>query len=415
MVNSVVAQHAQGKHEEDIIFSINGKAQEAIQKYGKENVVNATIGAVLEDDETLGVIPTVMEVFRNLPASEIVAYAPIAGLPDFLKAAQEVTFRKSRPEAYIEAIATPGGTGAIRHAFWNYLDEGQAALTSDWFWGPYRTIANENHRKLETFEFFTEDLAFNFSSFEARVTDLAARQDNLLVIINAPSHNPTGYSLTMEEWQGVLEILGKVTEEPAKKVVLFCDIAYLDFAGDQEKSREFMKLFTNLPTRLLVVLAFSMSKSYTIYGLRTGAMIGVSSDKEVITEFKNTNMYSNRGTWSNGTRSGMKLLTSIVNNPELFTKVEAERMVYKKLIEDRAAIFLREAQEVGLDMLPYKGGFFLTIPASKPKEAVDLLMEQNIFPVPLGKGGIRVAICAVPTGKVPGLAAKFKEAIDRTL
>ena len=43
-----------------------------------------------------------------------------------------------------------------------------------------------------------------------------------------------------------------------------------------------------------------------MYGQRVGAMIGISGNEEVITEFKNINTYTSRATWSNINRACMK-------------------------------------------------------------------------------------------------------------
>jgi hypothetical protein len=44
-------------------------------------------------------------------------YAPIKGIPGFAEAAMEFTFGRARPEAYLAAIATPGGTGGYPACF----------------------------------------------------------------------------------------------------------------------------------------------------------------------------------------------------------------------------------------------------------------------------------------------------------
>mgnify|MGYP003479738584 CR=1 FL=1 len=58
MTMSVAAQHAKGKFSQDKIFGANAAAVAAAAKYGKENVVNATIGAILDENENLVQIGT---------------------------------------------------------------------------------------------------------------------------------------------------------------------------------------------------------------------------------------------------------------------------------------------------------------------------------------------------------------------
>ncbi len=409
---SMTAKHVNTSKSEDKIFAVNREAGIASQKFGKEKVVNATVGAILDEDERLAVLPSVMDILKNLPEAEYAAYAPILGTPDYLDAAIQAVFREHRPEGYIRASATPGGSGAIRHTIWNYSDIGDTILTSDWFWGPYRTLAEQNLRKLSTFSLFDDEKGFNLSSFEHRANELLGRQDSLVILLNSPAQNPTGYALSDEEWGQVIETLKRMAADGSKRITLLCDIAYIDYAGSNTDNRRFMSLFSGLPDNLLVIVAFSISKSLTMYGLRTGAAVCVSSNQDVVQEFSNVFEASNRGTWSNGTRCGMKLLSEIMNNKSLLDKVSQEREEFRQLLEKRAEIFIKEAEEVKLDICPYKAGFFVTIPTIQSEESCMLLKEDNIFAVPISRG-IRFAICSVPLYKMKGIAGKIKNAVDR--
>ena len=59
MITSVAASHAKGKFATDNIFGANAAAVQAVAKYGKDSVTNATIGALLDDNEVLVCLPTV--------------------------------------------------------------------------------------------------------------------------------------------------------------------------------------------------------------------------------------------------------------------------------------------------------------------------------------------------------------------
>ncbi len=65
-------------------------------------------------------------------------------------------------------------------------------------------------------------------------------------------------------------------------------MAYIDFAGTVEETRSFMKYFNDLPENLLVLIGFSMSKGYTLYGMRSGAIICVAKLKKLQ---KNSRLY----------------------------------------------------------------------------------------------------------------------------
>jgi aromatic-amino-acid transaminase len=412
-IQSITASHAAAKGTEaDAVFSILKAANTAIAKFGKEKVINASIGAIYDEKEQFATLSAVEDYFRRIPAGELMNYAPISGLPEFLDAAIEYTFQGFQPDnSYARAVATPGGTGAVRHVIYNYLEQGQKALIPDWAWGPYRTIAAEHMRSVDTYTMFDKDYKFTLTSIMEKTEELLKTQDNLVVVFNTPAHNPTGYSITSEEWSKLIDFFKGCAQQEQKKIILLLDMAYIDYAGTSEETRGFMKLFGGLPENILVTVAYSMSKSFLMYGLRSGALIGLSSSKKLVEEFSRVNAFSNRGVWSNGTRGAQRLLADVVKDASLRTKIEEERVFYSELLLKRANLFLKEALEVGLQTMPYHRGFFITVPVAEPQVLAEKLMQEQIYSVPLKKG-IRLAICAVPLHKIPGVATKIKEALE---
>lgn len=411
MTMHMAASHAADKVLSDAIFGASAAAMAATAEHGAENVTNATIGAIIDEEEKLACIPTMEQVFRTCPMTDMIAYAPIAGLPGYLKAVEELTFAEQRPDGYTAAVATAGGTGAVHHAIANYSEIGDEVLTSDWYWGPYSALCREGGRQLATYPLFDENQAFHIKAFGEKVDALLQKQNSLLIIINTPAHNPTGYSLSEEDWAQVLDICKTQAKNGDKKISILVDIAYIDYAGEKNETRKFMKQFGGLPENLFVMFAFSMSKGYTMYGQRTGAILGLSSSREVIDEFAQLSKFTSRATWSNINRGAMTVLTTIHQDAALLAQFEKERDKLYQTIRQRGSIFMDEAKACGLNALPYKAGFFISIPAANPGAVCDKLHDDLIFAVPL-KMGVRVAVCAVPIAKMQGMAAKIKKAWD---
>ena len=407
----MTAEHAQWPIENDPIFAIAGRAKEAEQKLGRENVINATLGAIMDDNGNLVCLDAVYRELKGLSNSLIAAYAMIEGQPEFLRAIEKACFAEHRPNSFIRSVATPGGTGGIRHAVWNYTDEGDDILVADWFWSPYRTISEEGGRGLRNFRLFNEAGGFDIRDFDEKFTQLVQDQERALTILNTPAHNPTGYSLSDDEWDEVLAILKKNAQDPSKKIILVVDTAYIDYAGEGTQQRAFFKKFENLPENIFVMIAFSMSKGYTMYGQRSGALIGISSIEDVVEDFFYSCLHASRANWSNGTRGAMEVLIAIDKDEVKKAAYEKERDHWKKILQKRAAAFVESAERAGLEILPYRDGFFTTIPYHHPKKLVEKLTEQNIYAVALQKG-VRFAICSVDEAGCGKAPAMIKQAMD---
>lgn len=383
----------------DPIFRVAGEAAKRTEALGSEAVINSTIGALMDDNGDLVAFDSVYDVLKALPNEKICDYAGIPGIPEFLDKVTEACFKSCRPEGYIRAVATPGGTGAVRHAICNYSEFGDQILIPDWYWAPYSTIADENRRSTTTFALFSETGDFNIASYKEAFLKLLNKQGRVLSILNTPAHNPTGYSISIDEWKMLKAFYTETAQaNPDSRLIILCDIAYIDFAGKGEDAREFMKLLSGMPENVLVLYAYSASKGYTMYGLRNGAIICVAPTEAIAEEFAAACAYSNRGTWSNGTRGAMQTLADIVSDEVKYDRFLKEQHHWREVLQKRAAAFLEEAEKIGLKLCNYKDGFFISIPCDNPKAVGDKLMEKNVFIVALAKG-LRFAPCAVSEEK----------------
>ncbi len=407
---SVAAPQAKGKSAEDNIFAANNRANALAAKIGKDKVTNGTVGSILDENGDLVMLSVVEKAYRRLTTKEIASYAPIQGYPEFLEDCINQCFGESRPEGYIRALSTSGGTGVLHHVVHNYSSWGDEVLTSDWHWGAYGSVCTDNGRKLREFDLLTPDGHFNLKSFEEAVSDMVAKQYNTVIILNSPANNPTGFGLNSQEWDQVLDFLKEVVKGKDKNIILVSDVAYLDYSGEKKECRKFFKKFGGLPANILVVVAYTLSKGFTLYGQRTGAMICVTPSEDVAQEFEDINQYSNRATWSNSNSAAMKAMSAICADPEQVKKLDAERLQYFNLIRERADIFMKETAEAGVKILPYLSGFFITIPVTNSQQICNILEKEHIFLVPLKKG-IRLAVCSISKTKMKGIAAKLAAAI----
>ena len=156
------------------MFALSGRAKAAITEKGKDAVINATVGALLDDNGDLVVMTSVTEAIRSLTPADYAEYAPITGTPAFKDAVVKALFGSYGPSGHVRLCVTPGGTGSITSVIQNYSSYGDSVLTHDWCWANYKTIAVSQGRQLKTFRFFNEEGRFDAEDLVKQLGELAA-------------------------------------------------------------------------------------------------------------------------------------------------------------------------------------------------------------------------------------------------
>jgi len=384
----------QARPSDDPIFSLHQEA--TARKQRGEDIVDATIGVLLDDDGALSVLPAAARAVREVPALEWATYAPISGTPEFRRAvADDLLGTSGELREIAVSVATPGATGALRHAITNFIEPGQAALTTSWFWGPYKTICDESDRRLETFRMFGADGTLDVGALDSALARQVAGQGRALLILNDPAHNPTGYSMTDAEWAAVSECVALQAQRGP--ITLVVDCAYLHYGANQ--SRAMSDVLRPLVGKASVLFAWSASKSYTHYGLRAGALVACIADPTQRSKVEAALSYSCRGVWSNCNRGGQAAITRLLVDASLREACTTERNMLKAVLLARVDAFNRAARDHNLRYPRYDGGFFVTVFDDRARAKAAEMRARGVFVVPQvlddGSGALRVALCAV--------------------
>ena len=392
----------------DTVFTIVKKAKEDKAKSGEDVVVDATIGSLYDEEGKLVALDSVFSSLKNLDNRVLAAYAAsFTGNEDFKDRVYQWVL-DGNSHLHHEIIATPGGTGAVAMTIQECLEAGQTVILPEIAWGSYNLMAQMNNLQIATYALFEED-HFNIESFKHTCQMVMAQQNKLVVVINDPCHNPTGYSLNKEEWNEVIAFLNECSK--THSIVLLNDIAYIDYAYGKKQAKEYFSVFDQISDNIVVVVAFSLSKSMTSYGLRCGAAIIMGQREEAVQELKIVFEKDARATWSNINNGAMATFVDVMDHH--LKAYDQERLHYVALLKERSDIFVKEAKEAGLKHYPYKEGFFVTL--SMDNETRDkyheALMENHIYTVKVNLG-IRVAVCSLSVDKIKGLAKKMKEILD---
>lgn len=411
------------KHGNDTIFSWWARFQEA--KAAGLPAVNGTIGALLENDGNLAINKAVDLAIRAAPEQEIAAYAPLAGLPAFLDLSKTLAFGDSREELerlgfHFAATASPGGSGALFLSANNFLDKGQSVLLRDRHWGPYKGFLENNSLNYTTWPLLPSSTSdehpyFAREEFETRLAELSSSQDKVMVWLNDPAHNPTGLSMSPEGRYACLESFTEsALNNPEVGYTLLIDSAYSLYANETHAWAD--TILDSLedgmmwPENLLFCVAVSLSKSHTIYGLRTGALVCMHPEKEVTDRLETVLCVTARQTWSATPRVSQYCVSEMHSTKEGGENWGVERDRLKQLLDDRRNSLIAECNRLDVPINPTMDGFFAWIEVDNPVEFAEKCAENGVFLVPL-TGGVRIGLCALPLDSVPKVAEALSKAL----
>lgn len=395
----------------DTVFKIASLAKKAKKELGNDKVIDATLGSLYDEDNNLVTLNSFFNTYRNLDNSDYAKYSStFSGNFKYKDAIKNYVIGNSFKNLKERIVATPGGTGAISITISNMLSKDETIIIPNIGWTSYNIMAKENNLNIVQYKMFDDNNNFNLIDLKNKIKDSLNKQNKALVIINSPLHNPTGYSLTNNEWKELVRFINEDCDN--KEVILLNDIAYIDYSYNLDTVKDYFKELDNLNNNALLVICYSCSKTFTIYGMRLGASIILHKDEEVLDELANAYDKSCRTYWSNSNNGAMTSISNVLNDN--YNEFIKEKEQYINLLKERSDILLKEAKENELPIYPYKEGFFITIKVDnsiKDKYHQELIKE-NIFTVQVNEG-IRVAVCSLPINKCYGLSKRLKDILNK--
>ncbi|MBU1827021.1 MAG: aspartate/tyrosine/aromatic aminotransferase, partial [Alphaproteobacteria bacterium] len=323
-------------------------------------------------------------------------YTALSGDPAFGAAMKTLVLADSVDHARVGAIATPGGTGAIRQAFElaKLVNPDVTIWTSNPTWPNHVSIIKFMGLTNKSYAYFDE---VNCTvDFDAMMESLKEVKSGDVVLLHGCCHNPTGANLTLEQFDLVADL---ILEKGAMALV---DIAYQGFGdGLEEDAAATRLLAAKLPEMLI---ASSCSKNFGIYRERTGCLMAISEQAEQTAVTQGTLNFLNRQNYSFPPDHGARLVTMILDDAALkadwMAELEEVRLGMLGLRTQLADELRRLTNSDRFDFIANHRGMFSRIGAT-PEEVLKLREDYGIYMV----GDSRLNIAGLNAETVPILAA----------
>ena len=284
------------------------------------NKVNLGVGVYFDDNGKLPLLQCVQAAEKTMmdkPAAR--GYLPIDGLAAYDNAVKALVFGADSAVVQDGRVATVqalGGTGGLKIGadFLKKLNPNAKVLISDPSWENHRALFTNAGFTVETYAYYDADkLGVNF---DGMLASLNAAEAGTVIVLHACCHNPTGYDITPEQWDKVVEVV------KAKGLVAFLDMAYQGFGHGIAEDGAVIGKFVAAGLNFFVSTSFS--KSFSLYGERVGALSVVCESKEEAARVLSQLKIVVRTNYSNPPTHGGTVVATVLNNPELRAQWEQE-------------------------------------------------------------------------------------------
>ena len=284
------------------------------------NKVNLGVGVYFDDNGKLPLLQCVQaaeKAMMDKPAAR--GYLPIDGLAAYDNAVKALVFGADSAvvkDGRVATVQALGGTGGLKIGadFLKKLNPNAKVLISDPSWENHRALFTNAGFTVETYAYYDADkLGVNF---DGMLASLNAAEAGTIVVLHACCHNPTGYDITPEQWDKVVEVV------KAKGLVAFLDMAYQGFGHGIAEDGAVIGKFVAAGLNFFVSTSFS--KSFSLYGERVGALSVVCESKEEAARVLSQLKIVVRTNYSNPPTHGGTVVATVLNNPELRAQWEQE-------------------------------------------------------------------------------------------
>jgi aspartate/methionine/tyrosine aminotransferase len=386
------------------LFFPKGILSQSAEAKEKAYRLNATIGIAMEKGRTMR-FDSVAAAIRDLSPREYLTYAPSFGIPGLRKKWREEMYEKN-PSLAGKLVSLPVVTSGITHAISVFadmwVDPGDVIVVPDMMWGNYNMIFGVRRgARLSQFPLFSSDGGFNLAGFEDALRKEAKDHDKVVALLNFPQ-NPTGYTVTCEEGEGIVAVLRGLAEEGVN-IVVAADDAYFGLFYEEDTLKEslFSKLCDCHPRLLSVKLDGATKESY-VWGLRVGFVTygctGSGDLTRIYDALERKTAGCVRGTISNASHLGQSIILKSMQGEKYFSEKQEKFDILKARAKRVKEVLKDEKYKDAWDMYPFNSGYFMCLrlkTVNAEKLRTHLLENYGVGLISLGDKNLRVAFSCI--------------------
>merc|ERR1711973_785498 len=281
--------------------------------------INLGVGAYRTDAGDPWVLPTVRKVEKQLAEDDTLnhEYLPIKGLPEFCSAACKLALG-TNSVALQENLAAD--------FLFNFFGGTETTIFySKPTWGNHIDIYKRaGFTKLQPYSYWNDGLmAADVNQF---IEDLKNAPNRSVILFHACAHNPTGADPSQDDWKKLADVCEQKEHFP------IFDTAYQGFAsGSPENDAWSLRYFVDRGFEMMVCQSFA--KNFGLYNERAGNLITIVKDAETLERCRAQQELLVRANYSNPPAHGARIVSAILNTPELDTewrenvKIMADRII----------------------------------------------------------------------------------------
>ncbi|NNG19678.1 aspartate/tyrosine/aromatic aminotransferase [Naumannella sp. ID2617S] len=366
---------------------------EAYNSDSRDEKVNLGVGVYTDENGKVPLLECVRRADDKLAEGHAPwGYLPIDGLRAYDEVVAQLVFGDSVPRERLAVVQALGGTGGLKVAadFLRQLNHDGKVLISDPSWENHRALFTRAGFTVESYPYY--DAATRSVDFDGMLGGLRAAAPGTVVVLHACCHNPTGYDLTPEQWDQVLEVVREA------QLVPLLDMAYQGFASGIETDGRAVRLFAE--SGLTTFVTTSFSKTFSLYGERIGALSVVCADADEVKRVLSQLKIVVRTNYSNPPSHGAKVVAMVLENDDLRQLWESElaRMRDRiKAMRQGLRDGLQVARpEVDWSYITTQNGMFSYSGLSK-ESMVRLREEYGVYGLDSG----RICVAALNEGNLP--------------